>query len=126
MQRETRQNSSGRNVAGQERCIAWRRGTQARPVVPSPNQNCDSAAAPRASRPAVVAGGTSGESGSLKRRVPIGSARSRPDGMGTIGAGEAARTGAVTTARGGRSRGTRGGVLARRADRRGSPPGPKP
>ena len=30
-------------VAGQERCIAWRRGTQARPVVRSPKQRANSA-----------------------------------------------------------------------------------
>ena len=46
--------------------------------------------------------------------------------MGTVGTGEAAGTGAATTARGGRGRRTRGGVLARRADRRGAPPGPEP
>ena len=45
--------------------------------------------------------------------------------MGAIGAGEAAGAGAVTTARSGRGRGTLGGVLARRADGRGVPPGPK-
>ena len=30
-------------AAGQERCTAWRRGMQARPVVPSPNQRANSA-----------------------------------------------------------------------------------
>ena len=45
--------------------------------------------------------------------------------MGTVGAGEAAGAGAVTTARGGRGRGIRGGVLARCADGRGSRPGSK-
>ena len=73
-----------------------------------------------------MADGTTGEGRSLKRGVHTGSARSRPDGMGTVGAGEAAGAGAVTTARGGRGRGTRGGVLARRVDRRGAPPVPEP
>ena len=30
-------------AAGQERCTAWRHGTQARPIVPSPNQRANSA-----------------------------------------------------------------------------------
>ena len=46
--------------------------------------------------------------------------------MGKVGAGEAAGAGAVTTTKGGRGRGTRGGVLARLAEGRGAPPGPKP
>ena len=48
----------------------------------------------------VVADGTSGEGEGLTIGVPTGSARSRPDGMGTVGAGEAAGTGVVKTARG--------------------------
>ena len=68
-----------------------------------------------------MADGTSGEDESLKRGVPTGSARSRPDGVCTVGAGEATGAGAVTTASGGRGRGTCGGVLARRADGRGAP-----
>ena len=46
--------------------------------------------------------------------------------MGTIWAGEAAGSGAVATGRGGRGRGTRGGVIVRPAEGRGAPPGPKP
>ena len=64
--------------------------------------------------------------GSLKRGVPTGSAWSGPDGMGTVRAGEAAGAGTVTTARGDGDRGTRGGMLTRRADGRRAPPGPKP
>ena len=75
---------------------------------------------------AVVAEGTSAGGGSLKRGAPEGSARSRPDGIGTVGGGEAAGAGAVTTAIGGHGRGTRGGLLVRRADGRGAPPGPTP
>ena len=73
-----------------------------------------------------MADGTSGEGENLERRVPTGSAWSRPDEMGTVGAGEVAGAEAVATARGGRGRGTRGGVLARPADGQGAPPGPKP
>ena len=69
---------------------------------------------------------TSGEGGSLEIGIPTGSARSRPDGTGTVGAGDAAEAGAVETVRGGRGRGTRGGVLVRLADGQGAPPGPKP
>ena len=50
--------------------------------------------------------------------VPTGSAWSRPDRMSTVGSCEAAGVGAVATAR--------GGGFARRADGRGSLPGPKP
>ena len=73
-----------------------------------------------------MAEGTSGGGGSHKRAVPAGSARSLSDGMGTVGTGEAAEAGVVKTARSGRSRGTCGGVLARRTDGRRTPPGPKP
>ena len=58
-----------------------------------------------------MADGTSGKGESINTGVPTGSARSRPDGMGTVGAGEAAGARAVATARGGRSHGTRGGML---------------
>ena len=58
--------------------------------------------------------------------VLTGSSPSWPDGMGTVGADEAAGAVAVTTARGGRGRGTCGGVLARRAHGRGTPRSPKP
>ena len=43
--------------------------------------------------------------------------------MGTVMAGEAAEAGAVATARRGRRRGTRGGVIVRGGDGRGVPPG---
>ena len=81
---------------------------------------------PRASKSAVVADGKSGEGESRTIGVPTGSARSRPDGIGIVRAGEVAGAGAVATARGGRGRGSRGGVIVRRADGRGAPPGPNP
>ena len=56
--------------------------------------------------------------------VPTGSARSVAVGQNGHRRGTGA--GAVTTAGGGRGRGTRGGVLARRMDGRQAPPGPKP
>ncbi|CAN0577450.1 unnamed protein product, partial [Laminaria digitata] len=46
--------------------------------------------------------------------------------MGTVGTGKTSGAGAVTTVGGGRGRVTRGRVLARRANGRGAPPGPKP
>lgn len=63
--------------------------------------------------------------GSLKTGIPTGSARSRLDRMGTVRTGEAARARAVSMAVGGRGRTTHGGVIARWADGRGAPPGPK-
>ena len=71
-----------------------------------------------------MADGTPGSGGSLKTGVPAGSARSRSDGMGTVGTGEDAGAGTVTKARGARVRATRGGVLAHQADGRGPPPDP--
>ena len=56
--------------------------------------------------------------------VPIGSARSRPDG--TVGIGEAAGAGVAAVDRAGRGRGIRGGVLTVPADDRGALPGPNP
>ena len=117
-------------AADQELFSAWRRGTHAQPVTPTPSQRTDSARRnprtviqqQRRGRPSRTSRG----GGTLKRGVPTGSAWSRPDGKGTVGAGEVAGARAVTTARGGYARGTRGGVLARRADGRGAPPGPKP
>ena len=58
--------------------------------------------------------------------VPIDSVRSRSDGIGTAGTGEAAGAGVAAVDRVGRGRGTRGGVLTVRADGRGAAPGPNP
>ena len=74
----------------------------------------------------MVTGGASVGGGSRKRGVPTGSARSRSDGMGTVGIDDAAGAGAKTTDAGGRGGGARGGVIARRADGLGAPPDPKP
>ena len=52
--------------------------------------------------------------------------RSRSEGIGTVGTGEAARAGVPAVGGADRGRGTRGGTLARLADSRGAPPGPKP
>ena len=67
-----------------------------------------------------------GVGGSRKRGVPTGSARPRSDGISTVGTGEAAGAGVTAVGWAGRGRGTRGGVLARLAEGRGAPPGPKP
>ena len=56
--------------------------------------------------------------------IPMGSARSRSDGIGTVGIGEAAGAGVAAVDGVGRGRGIRGGVLTLRADGRGAPPGP--
>ena len=61
---------------------------------------------------------------SRNRGVPTGSARSRSDGIGTVGTGEAAGAGVVEVDGAGRGCGTPGGVVARQADSRGPPPGP--
>ena len=74
----------------------------------------------------MVAGGASVGGGSRKGGVLTGSARSRSDGMGTVGIDEAAGAGLIKTGTGGRGLGARGGVIARRADGLGPPPGPKP
>ena len=63
---------------------------------------------------------------SRKKGVPTGSARSRSDGIGTVGTDEAAGAGVAAVGGTGRGRKTRGGVLARLADGRGAPPGAKP
>ena len=63
---------------------------------------------------------------SRKRGVPAGSVRSRSDGIGTVGTSEAAGAGVAAVGVVGHGRGTRGGVIARLADGRGAPPGPKP
>ena len=57
--------------------------------------------------------------------VPIGSARLRLDGIGTVRTGEAAGAGVATVDGVGRGHGIRGGVLTFRADMGGVPPGPK-
>ena len=73
------------------------------------------------------AGGVSPRGGvSRKRGVPTGSAPSRSDGIGTVGTDEAAGAGVAAVGGPGRGRETRGGVLARLADGRGVPPGPRP
>ena len=56
--------------------------------------------------------------------VPIGSARSLSDGIGTMGIGEAAGTGAAAVDGVGRGRETLGGMLTLREDGRGARPGP--
>ena len=58
--------------------------------------------------------------------VPIGSARSRSDGIGTVGTEEAAGAGVAAVDEIGRGRGTRGEVLTLRADGQGAPPVPNP
>ena len=47
------------------------------------------------------------------------------EGTRSVGRGEEAGAGAITTAGGDHSRGTRGGMLTRREDCQGAPPGPK-
>ena len=64
--------------------------------------------------------------GIRKRGVPTASAQSRSDGIGTVGTDEAVGARVAAVGGPGRGRGTRGGVLARLADGRGAPPGPKP
>ena len=59
-------------------------------------------------------------------RLEFPQARRGSDGMGTVGAGEATGSGGVATTRDDRGRGTRAGVIVRRADGRGAPPSPKP
>ena len=66
-----------------------------------------------------MTGGTSIGGGSRKRGVPT-------DGMGIVGTDEATGAGAIPTGAGGRGRGTRGGVIARRTYGLGAPSGPKP
>ena len=61
-----------------------------------------------------------GGSRSRKRGVPTGSARSRLDGIGTVGTGEAAGAGVAAVGGAGRGRETHGGVLARLVDGRGA------
>ena len=106
-------------AAGQEQCSEWRRGTQARPVAPAPSQRANNARRnPRTVfntrtegiQVARCGGWDVSWGGSLKRGVPTGSARSRPEGMGTVGAGETTGAGTVTTAGGdcGRGAGWRG------------------
>ena len=73
----------------------------------------------------VVMGGTPVGGGSRKRGVPTGWARSRADGVGTVGAGEPTEAGAITTLAGDCGRGTRDGVIARRTDGLRPPPDPK-
>ena len=58
--------------------------------------------------------------------VPIGSARSQSDKIGTVGTGEVAGTGVAAVDGVGRSRGTCGGVLILQVDDLGAPPGPNP
>ena len=67
-----------------------------------------------------------GVDGGRNIRVPIGSARSRSDEIGTVGTGEAAGAGVAAVDGVGRGRGTRGEVLTLRADGREAPPGPSP
>ena len=61
-----------------------------------------------------------------KKGVPIGSAWSWPDGSGTVRAGDSSQAGVAAAGGVGRGRGTRGGVVTRPEDGRGTPPGPKP
>ena len=137
MRKKTHDKKSSGRAGGRPRAMyrmaAWHAGSACCSLAQSAceyravdSPNSDSAAAPGASKSAVVVDGTSEEGESLTIRVPTGSARSRPDGMGTVRAGEAAGAGAVATARGGHGRGTRGGVIVRRVDGRGAPTGPKP
>ena len=63
---------------------------------------------------------------SRKRGAPTGSAPTRSDGIDTVGTDEAAEAGVAAVGGPGRGRGIRSGVLARLADGRGAPPGPKP
>ena len=60
------------------------------------------------------------------RGFPTGSARSRWDGIGTAGTDEEAGAGVAAVGGPGRGRWIRGVVLARLADGRKAPPGPKP
>lgn len=69
--------------------------------------------------------GTPGGGKRLKREVLTGLAPSRSDGIGIVVTGDAAGARVATTARDGRCRGNRGGVLSHRANGRGAP-GPKP
>ena len=61
-----------------------------------------------------------------QKRAPTGSAGSRSDEIGTVGANEAAGAGVIATGSVGRGRGARGGVIAPPADGLGAPPGPTP
>ena len=54
--------------------------------------------------------------GSRNIGIPIGSARSRSDGIDTVGTGEAAGAGVAAMDGVGHGRGTRGGVFTLRAD----------
>ena len=73
------------------------------------------------------AGGVSPRGGvNRKRGVPTGSAPSRSDGIGTVGTDEAVGAGVAAVGGAGRGRETRGRVVARLADDREAPPGPKP
>ena len=132
----TNKKSSGRD-GGRPRAMyrmaAWHAGSVSNSLAQSAfewraadSPNCDSAAGPGASKSAAVVDKTSREGESLTIGVPTDSARSRPDGMGTVRAGEVAGARVVATVRGGRGRGTRGGVIVCQADGRGAPPGPKP
>ena len=67
-----------------------------------------------------------GVSGSRGIGVPIGSARSRTDGISIVGTGEAVGAGVAAVDGVGRGRKTCGGVLTQRVDGRGTPPNPKP
>ena len=117
-------------TVGQERCTAWRRGPQVRPIVA--RIACGGVpdlwlvAVPGASGSAFVVDGTSGEGERFTIGVTTGSARSRQDGMSTVGDGEAAGAGTVAMARGARGRGTRGEMLVPRRVRLADPPGPNP
>ena len=63
---------------------------------------------------------------SRKAEDPTGSARSRSDGIGTVGTGEGLGAGVAAEGGAGGGRETRGGFVARLTDIRGAVPGPRP
>ena len=115
-----------------QRMVAWHVGSAWRSRSQSAcekrateSANCGSSTSPRVANFVGAVGVSPGMDGSRSRRVSISSAGSRSDGnvRGDRRGGEG-RVSAVDGV--GRGRGTRGGVLTRRADGRGAPPGPKP
>ena len=80
----------------------------------------------RSSKIVATVGVSPGMDGGRNIGVPIGSARSRSDGIGTVDTGEAAGTGVAAVDRVGLGRGTRDGVLTLRVDGRGASPDPNP